>query len=318
MTNPLKRATDRAKQEQAQKENSVDQAKRVDKQITDRLSEIRSLRNKLPAELGNTLFKIVYLPVVALFPNRNFTDTRLLEKAGFQTYQFPGDDLKDYPVLANQAILLIDFAKFDEMYAAKKREDSQDKVADHKQALADWKEANLEWEAQVAQAEQEIADWLEEKASIAKRQAKFDAYLEAAREYDAKYKVYIQEQKDFKAGKLNKMPVKPVKPIPVKPPKVLGTQPEPFDEEAHPRPKRPKPLSRNFNIDIDDMSDIVVELTRDLRELLNVDYVLMSAQHRKNPKNSNIICFWLAERWKHKKLEKTARVSVDSWNFAFE
>jgi hypothetical protein len=79
-----------------------------------------------------------------------------------------------------------------------------------------------------------------------------------------------------------------------------------------------KPFSFEIKHCLDgQLADIVVELTRDLRDLVNVDYVLMSSIHRKSPKNANIICFWLTENWKHKKLEKMAKVSVENWNFAF-
>lgn len=317
MTNPLKIATDRANANRAAKQLADANSDKVDRQIATRFSEIRKLREKLPANLGNSLFKIVYLPVVGLFPNRVFTDTKVLNSAGFKTYHFPGSDLKDYPILADQAILLIDFEKFNQMYADKKRDDAQDELADHKDALLEWKKADAKWQERVEESDQAIAEWHELREKYLARKEKYDAYLTANENYAAALQKYTDQMKEFKAGKIAKLPKRPIKPLLVKPPQKIGPMPKEFDIEEHPRPKRPKPVSRNFSLDVDDMADIVVELTRDLRDLVNVDYVLMSSIHRKSPKNANIICFWLTENWKHKKLEKMAKVSVENWNFAF-
>lgn len=307
-----------ADDEQLQLAKNKEAYDRRTSQITTQFSAIRRLRDKLPSDLGNALYKIVYLPVVAIFPNKNFSDNRTLEKAGFRTYHFPGDEMQGYPVIADQAILMIDFEKFNQMYAAAKKEASADAYADHKDALAAWRAANKEWEAKRDAQNEAVEEWQAAADKQASKVRRFEAYLEASKIYAEAFEKYQKELAQFKAGKISKAPTKPNKPIPVMKPKELPPQPEAFDEEANPRPERPKSMSRNFSVSLDDMSDVVIELAKDLRELLNVDYVLMSADHRSNSKNGSVICFWLAERWKYKKLEKIARVSVQSWNFAFE
>lgn len=200
------------------------------------LAQIRGLRSKLPSSLGQSLFKIVYLPIVPIFSNFNLADPKLLNAAGFKTFHL-GSELDGYPVLADQAILIIDYDKVDQLQMSLEKEDIDERRPEHKQALKEYKE--------------KLAAWEEE------------------------------------------------------------------GDEKIPKPVRPAPLSRPKGIARDDMSEIVIQLTKDMKEQFNVDYVLMSTEHRNNPKNNKLVCFWLAERWKVRKLDRSGRASVEQWDFAF-
>ena len=321
--NPLARATEEAQQNNLAQEQNAQKEQNRNSQISTRFSEIRRLRDKLPSTLGSALFKIVYLPVVAIFPNRNFTDVKKLNEAGLKTYQFPGGELKDYPILANQAILLINFSKFDKMYSDQKNEEAPKSVAGHKEALADWKEAMAKWEKRADDLDQELTEWFEKKKVFVEQRAKYEQYLEDARIFSENPITPAEYRKAMLAYKLGKTKIKPKKlekPIEVAAPTPLPPQPKKFDAEDYPKPERPKPIKQKFNIDPEEMADVVVELTRDLNEMHNVDYVLMSVKHKANTKSTDgdMICFWLVERWKYKKLEKYGRVTVNSWSFAFD
>ena len=320
---PLVRATEEAQQNNLAQEQNAQKEKNRNSQISTRFSEIRRLRDKLPTTLGSALFKIVYLPVVAIFPNRNFTDVKKLNEAGLKTYHFPGSELKDYPILANQAILLINFSKFDKMYSDQKNEEAPKSSSVHKESLADWKAAMANWEKRAEDSEKEITEWFEKKKVFVAQKAKYEKYVEESRIYSENSLTPAEYSKASLAYKLGKTKIKPKKlekPIEVSEPKPLPPQPKKFNEEEHKKPERPKPVQKKFNIDLEEMSEIVVELTRDLNEIHNVDYVLMSVKHKANTKSTDgdMICFWLVERWKYKKLEKYGRVTVNSWSFAFD
>ena len=225
-------------------------------------------------------------PLVSVFNNRKTTDA--LGKCGFKTYHVRDKTFRDYPLLADQTIILIDYQKLQDAW-------QKDRTQKRK---SDFKENKLQWET-------ELANWEKAKADREAKIAEWDSN-------EAKFNNYIKKLEKLKGSKLTEIEIFKIT-------KKFATNKEPrpieWDETLNPKPQKPTGGKRKFEIDQDSLSNLVLELLEDLKEN-GLDFTLVSSSYRKNPKNKNHICFWLVETWKYKKLEEYGRIVVQKWDFA--
>lgn len=282
-------------------DTAAKQAKR-DARIAAQLSHVKSKRDELPTDLGEDLHRIVYAPVVAIFGNRKQSDPKALNAAGFKTYHMQDRVLKDYPIIANQAIFMVDM---DKLQKAHQDSSMEKRRVNHSENIK-------EWEDQIASHKKKEEARLKAIEDFEVAQEKYVKQIQEYKEYKVAEKAYLEKAQN----KVSKFSVIG-KPMPVAEPVKPTVLPDSFYEPIL-EPKKPSAGKRKFDVNHEELTEVVVAITEDLREL-GIDYTLMSVTGKKNPRNPSLLCFWLAETWKYKKLGTLGnRVSLNSWNFAFE
>jgi tetratricopeptide (TPR) repeat protein len=292
------------------RESGVDSYNKDDVKLANQISNLKLYRKNLPSKIKGT-YSVAHLPIIPIFKNIKLSNPSVLKSAGFKTIHFSGDDLEGYVVIDKQAILLIDYDKYNKEFLKASEEEYEAEMEAYKEDFAEWKSklaAHEEALEQHEQALEEMDEYYEEKKV-------YDEYLKKVANRNKLREKFEAEMELYKEGKLKTKPVPPPRIAEVKKP-VKPKDPGTFESEfLVPRPKRPlKPT----DFDSSDFIEVVSSLLEELNEELNVDYVLVAETHKRNPKNPNLLCFWIAEKWKIKNLErKVGRVNVADWGFTF-
>ena len=309
-------------------------SERDDTQIAEQISNLRLYRKNLPTTIKG-VYSVAHVPIIPIFKNLAISTPAALKEAGFKTLHFSGDDLEGYVVMDNQAILLLDYAKYNKQFLAESMEDYEEELADYKEAYKEWKAKYSAWEEAREAYDEELEAY--QKALV-----KYNSQLKAYQEYEKLKAAYPKLRQDFikqmnlfKQGKRKDEPVAPklVKPVkvPTKP-EAPVEPPEEFDVAKPIRPKKPT------DFDTDSLSDVVNDVLKELAENTNAEYVLVSDKYLRNPRagshkktdgdvkkdkggsgsGQEILCFWIAEKWKMRNLErKFGHVVVEDWGFPF-
>lgn len=260
-------------------------------QVIAQMNQAREGLKNLPQEIAE-FYALYKSPLVAVFNNRK--TTAALGKCGFKTFHISDKTLRDYPLLAEQTIILIDYKKLQEAW---QNDMTQKRKSDLQESKSNWETEIADWEKAKADREAAIAEWDLNEDQYEIKLQKWEKFQEKLNAYS---KLSENEKK------------KTIKPKFVKKPE---DRPMEWDETLNPKPQKPTGGKRKFEIDQDSLSNLVLELLDDLKEH-GLDFTLVSSTYRKNPKNKNHICFWLVETWKYKKLEEYGRVVVQKWDFA--
>lgn len=261
--------------------------------IANHILDLRDFKMKLPTKVKG-YYTVAKMPVVPMFKNPIISNNiEVLRDAGFKPYSYSGKQLEGYAILADQAILIVDF----EAYAADNRAEKEDEFSElmeaYRSELKAWKEDK---ESHEARKQQLISDYNDEYDEWLSRREAYQTYAERLKKKPSLAKFKAPED-------------------PGAPPKTLDQAV--LDKEFDmPKPKQPKiePL------DIEDSYDIATKIVEELSARTNEDYVLMSQHYVLNPRalNGKHICFWIIEKWKVSRLSKSYQnVNVNSWSFPF-